>query len=75
MSPPVDAFAGHLVVSYRGEALSRIQLWPIDGSDYGIIDNMYQLGAATDGDLFFRKDARPRFSVSDENATVSINYT
>ena len=31
----VDAFAGHLVVSYRGEALPRIQLWPIDGSDYG----------------------------------------
>ena len=31
----VDAFAGHLVVSYRGEALPRIQLWPIDGDDYG----------------------------------------
>ena len=26
----VDAFAGHLVVSYRGEALPRIQLWPIN---------------------------------------------
>jgi oligopeptidase B len=25
----VDAFAGHLVVSYRCEALPRIQLWPI----------------------------------------------
>ncbi|MEZ0363115.1 S9 family peptidase [Mycobacterium sp. pUA109] len=32
----VDAFAEHLVVSYRGEALPRIQLWPIDaGGDYG----------------------------------------
>ncbi|MGC2656273.1 MAG: S9 family peptidase [Mycobacterium sp.] len=32
----VDAFAGHLVVSYRREALPRIQLWPIDESgDYG----------------------------------------
>jgi oligopeptidase B len=31
----VDAFAGHLVVSYRGEALPRIQLWPIDGDDFG----------------------------------------
>ena len=32
----VDAFDGHLVVSYRREALPRIQLWPIyaDG-DYG----------------------------------------
>src|SRR3984893_8430176 len=31
----VDAFAGHLVVSYRAEALPRIQLWPIDGAKYG----------------------------------------
>jgi oligopeptidase B len=32
----VDAFEGHLVVSYRSEALPRIQLWPIyaDGN-YG----------------------------------------
>jgi oligopeptidase B len=32
----VDAFANHLVVSYRSEALPRIQVWPIspDG-DYG----------------------------------------
>ena len=30
----VDAFATHLVVSYRREALPRIQLWPID-SDGG----------------------------------------
>ncbi|VBA61587.1 S9 family peptidase [Mycobacterium attenuatum] len=26
----VDAFAGHVVVSYRREALPRIQLWPLD---------------------------------------------
>jgi oligopeptidase B len=31
----VDAFADHLVVSYRGDALPRIQLWPIDGEGYG----------------------------------------
>jgi oligopeptidase B len=32
----VDAFANHLVVSYRGEALPRIQLWPIrDDGSYG----------------------------------------
>jgi oligopeptidase B len=32
----VDAFVGHLVVSYRSEALPRIQLWPLyaDG-EYG----------------------------------------
>ncbi|OBI81515.1 S9 family peptidase [Mycobacterium asiaticum] len=33
----VDAFAGHLVVSYRREALPRIQLWPF-GSDGGYGD-------------------------------------
>jgi oligopeptidase B len=29
----VDAFAGHLVVSYRQQALPRIQLWPIVAED------------------------------------------
>jgi fatty-acyl-CoA synthase len=33
------------------------------------------LGAATDAQLFRRAGARPRFAVTDENATVSINYT
>jgi acyl-CoA synthetase (AMP-forming)/AMP-acid ligase II len=33
------------------------------------------LGAATDARLFGRPDARPRGAVTDENATVSINYT
>ena len=31
----VDAFAELLVVSYRSEALPRIQLWPLDGTGYG----------------------------------------
>jgi acyl-CoA synthetase (AMP-forming)/AMP-acid ligase II len=33
------------------------------------------LGTASDPQLFGRKDARPRLRVTDENATVSINYT
>src|SRR5204862_519408 len=33
------------------------------------------LGKATDAQLFLRADARPKFHVTDENATVSINYT
>src|SRR5512144_2922507 len=33
------------------------------------------LGAASDAGLLDRRDARPRFGVTDENATVSINYT
>ena len=31
----MDAFDGHLVVSYRADALPRIQLWPVDESGYG----------------------------------------
>ena len=30
-----DAFADHLVVSYRREALPRIQLWPVTTDGYG----------------------------------------
>ena len=33
------------------------------------------LGTATDTEVFLRRDARPRGRVTDENATVSINYT
>jgi acyl-CoA synthetase (AMP-forming)/AMP-acid ligase II len=33
------------------------------------------LGAATDAQLFLRAGARPKLAVTDENATVSINYT
>jgi acyl-CoA synthetase (AMP-forming)/AMP-acid ligase II len=33
------------------------------------------LGQATDGQLFLRQGAVPRLDVTDENATVSINYT
>jgi oligopeptidase B len=37
----VDAFAGHLVVSYRREALPRIQLWPITSTgSYGTVEDI-----------------------------------
>ncbi len=36
----VDAFAGHLVISYRGEALPRIQLWPIVADGYGAAEEI-----------------------------------
>jgi fatty-acyl-CoA synthase len=38
------------------------------------VKHRFVLGAATDAALFGRT-AAPRFSVSDENATVSVNYT
>lgn len=31
----VDAFDGHLVLSYRKDALPRIQLWPVTDTGYG----------------------------------------
>ncbi|ADT97692.1 S9 family peptidase [Mycolicibacterium gilvum] len=31
----VDAFDGHLVLSYREDALPRIQLWPVTDTGYG----------------------------------------
>ena len=39
------------------------------------VKHRFVLGSATDAQLFERAQARPRRHVSDENATVSINYT
>src|SRR5712692_1657593 len=39
------------------------------------VKHRFVLGAATDPQIFRRKGARPRLRVTDENATVSINYT
>ena len=39
------------------------------------VKHRFVLGSATDAQLFGRAGARPRRHVSDENATVSINYT
>src|SRR5262245_22521976 len=39
------------------------------------VKHRFVLGAATDSQLFLRAGAVPRLGVTDENATVSINYT
>src|SRR5499425_3925862 len=39
------------------------------------VKHRFVLGAANDAQLFGRRDAKPRGRVTDENATVSINYT
>jgi fatty-acyl-CoA synthase len=39
------------------------------------VKHRFVLGAATDAQLFGKQGATPRFTVTDENATVSINYT
>src|SRR5215471_10770250 len=39
------------------------------------VEHRFVLGAASDPQLFLRTGAKPRLAVTDENATVSINYT
>jgi acyl-CoA synthetase (AMP-forming)/AMP-acid ligase II len=39
------------------------------------VKHRFVLGASTDAQLFGRKGAKPRYGVTDENATLSINYT
>ena len=39
------------------------------------VRHRFVLGRDTDERLFFRKNAEPRFSVSDESRTATINYT
>src|SRR5215468_8625452 len=39
------------------------------------VKHRFVLGTATDPQLFRRTGAKPRLTVTDENATVSINYT
>jgi len=39
------------------------------------VKHRFVLGAATDPQIFLRRGAQPRLRVTDENATVSINYT
>ncbi len=36
----VDAFDTHLVVSYRSDALPRIQLWPIEDAGFGLAEEV-----------------------------------
>jgi acyl-CoA synthetase (AMP-forming)/AMP-acid ligase II len=48
----------------------------LDGPLRGIpVKHRFVLGADTDARLFLRPGARPQLGVTDENATVSINYT
>ncbi len=39
------------------------------------VKHRFVLGSSTDPQLFLRQGAKPRLRVTDENATVSINYT
>ncbi len=39
------------------------------------VQHHLMLGSETDSNLFLRKETKPKYSVDDENRTVSINYT
>lgn len=49
----VDAFAGHLVVGYRREALTRLAVWPLTDTGYGerrelaFDEELYSVGAGS----------------------------
>src|SRR4030095_14306874 len=63
------------IVEHSGSTVALIDP-ELDESLKGLkVKHRFVLGTATDQQLFLRKDARPRGSVTDENATVSINYT
>jgi oligopeptidase B len=57
----VDAFADHLVVSYRREALPRIQLWPIAAGDgYGEPEEIHFDSELTSSGLAATRTGTPR---------------
>ncbi|MGH7356951.1 MAG: AMP-binding protein [Candidatus Rokuibacteriota bacterium] len=85
----VSVFGRILVpVNYRLTAEEIAYIFEHSGASVALLDpemdeplrglpvkHRFVLGAATDSRLFFRSGATPRLSVSDENATVSVNYT
>jgi fatty-acyl-CoA synthase len=75
-------------VNYRLNAEEIAYVVEHSGATVGLIDpemdeplrrlpfkHRFVLGTATDAQLFGRRNASPRGRVTDENATVSINYT
>jgi acyl-CoA synthetase (AMP-forming)/AMP-acid ligase II len=85
----VSAYGRVLVpVNYRLRADEIAYILEHSGSSVLLVDpeldeplrhlnlaHRYVLGAETDPLLFGRSDTRPRHGVTDENATLSINYT
>ncbi|MGB2720481.1 MAG: S9 family peptidase [Rhodococcus sp. (in: high G+C Gram-positive bacteria)] len=49
----IDAFAGHLIFTYRREALTRMAIWPLTGEGYGeyreleFDEELYSVGAGS----------------------------
>jgi fatty-acyl-CoA synthase len=63
------------IIEHSGSTVALIDP-ELDEITKGIpVAHRFLLGASTDAELFLRKNATPRLRVTDENATVSINYT
>jgi len=63
------------VVEHSGSAVLLVDP-ELDEALRGIkVKHRFVLGSSTDPQLFLRQGAKPRLRVTDENATVSINYT
>jgi fatty-acyl-CoA synthase len=63
------------IIEHSGSAVLLVDP-ELDGALRGIpVKHRLVLGAASDPQLFLRRGAQPRLAVTDENATVSINYT
>ncbi|PWU20356.1 MAG: AMP-dependent synthetase [Candidatus Rokuibacteriota bacterium] len=63
------------IIEHSGSSVLLVDPEMDDALRQIAVKHRFVLGAATDDRLFLRKGATPRFTVTDENATVSINYT
>ena len=63
------------IIEHSGSTVALIDPELEDAVRSIAVPHRFVLGSATDGRLFGRSGAKPRGSVTDENATVSINYT
>src|SRR5262245_54922747 len=63
------------IIEHSGSTVALIDSELEDAVRSISVPHRFVLGTATDGQLFGRAGAKPRGGVTDENATVSINYT
>ncbi|PYN71933.1 MAG: AMP-dependent synthetase [Candidatus Rokuibacteriota bacterium] len=63
------------IVEHSGSTVALIDPELDEPLTHLTVKHRIVLGSSTDAQLFGRRDAAPRGRVTDENATVSINYT
>ncbi|MGH7413065.1 MAG: AMP-binding protein [Candidatus Rokuibacteriota bacterium] len=63
------------VIEHSGSSVLLVDPELDEGLRGITVKHRFVLGRGTDPQLFLRPEAKPRLRVTDENATVSINYT